>query len=146
MKRTIFAFLLAPLWFVPAALLLSVDFPWPVSLMAVGFHTVVGYIATLLFGLPGYLFLRRRSVLHLPIALVLGFVAGAVMRLVYLGFYTIIMPECDWQDAFDNVAEAITTYPRIGTLLVPGIFGSLIGASLWAILRPTLTGPSKRPS
>jgi zinc transporter ZupT len=142
MKRTIAAFLVAPLW-IPLTAYLLTEFvygfepnPWYQSYLVLAFQTLVGYGATLLFGLPPYLLLRRRRLNHLLVALGLGFVAGVVMWLAYVVLYTIVTPACTWQDAWENVKYSVSTLPEVTFILETGLFGSLVGLTLWAILRP----------
>jgi hypothetical protein len=144
-KRVFLAFAIAPLW-IPLATIFSGELLFAYGdthalltpVLVLLFRTFIGYAATLVFGLPAFLLLRRRRIPHLLIAVVLGFIVGLLIRLGYVGFYTIISPGCGWRDVWLNIQYVATALIEIPSLILPGILGALVGVTLWAILRPEL--------
>lgn len=142
MRRTIIAFLVAPLW-VPLVFGLYAGFTsppkffgepdkamWIIRSIAAGF--IAGYLATFVLGFPIHLLLRAVHARFWPYALAwLGtgilfwFLATLASGLAVTGEISFVMRE---------LIETVWFRPHIP--LAAGALGLLVGASLWRIARP----------
>jgi hypothetical protein len=134
MNRTVTAFLVAPLW-VPAAVapLAAQMFPrvaerqWIYITLIIA--TIFAYGGTLVLGVPAFLALRARRYTAFWIAAALGFVVGGLTWFVFFVLFALSLGiGIGWPNAVDMSRG----------LLLPGVLGSIVGATLWLIARPDL--------
>jgi hypothetical protein len=125
MKRTVLAFLVAPLCLpVIAAAILVVS---PAGQPGLGFifiTAILAYAGMIAFGLPAFLILRAARVTDFLITILTGFAIGG---LTGSGLVFCIQYPPERSPAWIAVLFVI---------LAGGILGSIIGATFWLIARP----------
>jgi hypothetical protein len=138
MRRTIAAFLVAPLW-VPATAGISAFwmFPQPEQsiwrLATAVISGLFGYAGTLGFGIPLFIVLRSRRLVSVWIAIAAGFIAGGIAWVIFLLLFALSLG--------NSIGFAISEVLRPDqwsylSMLAPAILGALVGATLWLIARP----------
>ena len=143
MGRPVLAFAIAPLW-VPlvvapyAALFL---FPYAAQAHWVAItafiSTFFSYLGTLAIGLPAYLVLRARQVSSIWAGIVLGFVIGGTIWLVFLLCFVFLLGSSVTAMVNRSLAD---WRPDLLAFVVTGTLGMLVGVTIWLIARP---GPSR---
>lgn len=137
MRRTVLAFLIAPLW-VPAGAwpYAAYMFPYPGQqhwiLMTTIVATVFAYGGTAALGIPAFLLLRARKYTSFWIAPVLGFAAGVATWQVFLVLFGLSLGH-SWSFV---LRELVNGSARLDNYLPAGPLGSAIGATLWLVARP----------
>jgi ABC-type transport system involved in multi-copper enzyme maturation permease subunit len=140
MKRTVVAFLLAPLW-VPAAEVAYTAYKIPFlkpRYLVIGaiISAIFAYGGALIFGLPafhalGFFGVRNRK--SFWIATVLGFGIGVLTALCFLVFcFSLFAPDF-------NIAFVLNQWNWSAfwwEYLPMGVLGSIVGGTLWLIARP----------
>jgi hypothetical protein len=87
------------------------------------------------FGLPAYLILLHKKIVHVWAAIALGFGTGVIMWLVVMaGFADAKDFHTGWEGALKGLGAAVMS----PSFIVPGLIGSLVGFTIWWILRPIL--------
>ena len=138
MRRTAFAFLVAPLW-VPAvtALFAAPAFPHPEQRHWIYITTIVGaifsYGGVLAFGIPAFLILRARKLTAFWIAPLIGFGVGAGTGLIFYILFALSLG-----NSLTFIWHELGSNPAVFTkfLLPTGALGALVGTTLWLIARP----------
>lgn len=141
MRRTVLAFLIAPLWVPVSAWPYAARmFPYPEQqhwiVVTTIVATVFAYGGTVAFGVPAFLLLRARKHTSFWIAPVLGFVAGVATWLVFLALFGLSLGH-SWSYV---LRELVNDAAKLGNYLPAGPLGSAIGATLWLVARPDRHG------
>ena len=145
MKRTLRAFLIAPLWTPlvavvatavggnrPQQMVSLTETEW--LLIVGGGHLVIGYLAAWTVGLGLHALLRRWRVTRLWAHVAIWFCVGLMLRALLLGATWI--PTGGLAMGARETADAAMTRPLF--LLAGGLVAGLMGATLWLMLRPDL--------
>jgi hypothetical protein len=123
--RELLAFLLAPL-VVP---FLAVMLLPALGVLAWPFGIAAGYVGMIIFGIPTFLFLRRRKWASIWLAGGLGFVFGGIMWLVVFSLFVISLNE-------GIAAVRMVVTERWHDLWIGGLIGMPVGIIFWLIARP----------
>jgi hypothetical protein len=138
MNRTVAAFLIAPLWAVAATVIFafhafphSEQQPWIYITVTIG--AAFAYGGTAVLGIPAFLFLRRRQQNSFWIAVLAGFVAGAITWNVFFVLFGLSL-----ENRLAFIWQQMGRTTSLEATLFVGVLGSAIGATLWLIARPDL--------
>lgn len=134
-SRGAIAFFIAPLA-VPLLLLL-----WQLSaahaalgliLTTMFIGAFVSYVGTLVFGIPAYRLLRARGVTALWVAVVVGFIIGILMWLIFAVFFGLSLGH-----GLSSIQSTLTNSNIFTDVMWPGgVLGAIVGAIFWLIARP----------
>jgi hypothetical protein len=138
MKRTLLAFLLAPLWAPAFALVSALRTLLPlrieVSVLGVVAAAVLGYVGAIVLGLPAYLAFRRLRWTKVWPMIGVGFVIGDIMWLGLFSMLVMALSVKPPEEVFVQRLKSLSTLA--GMVLIPGAIGALVGFTLWFIARP----------
>jgi hypothetical protein len=142
MKRLIAAFLIGPLWVpLPAVVLACFMADWRSLLGFAGVGAALAYAGAFLLGLPAFLYLRRIGRVGPGAASGLGFIVGIIMWNVFTGGLSMLVDGCGFTCAVRTVSQNFSDPRGLLVMLGPAIVGSLVGVTVWWILRPLLSPP-----
>ena len=132
--RVIAGFLIAPA-IVPVAtmiffLVVDQKFVLPSGFISAFF----AYAGMGVFGLPAYLLLSKRGIFSLPIATVVGSIAGPITWYAFMVMFGLSLGN-SLSDVSSNLSDAIVHVWAI----VTGAFGIAVGIAFWFIARPDRT-------
>lgn len=143
MKRTVIAFIVAPLWApfaygVARFFLGTPYYPDPIiwELVAAFLITLGG---ELLLGFPAFLFLRSHRMTAFWVAPVSGCIVGATWGIVFAGCFLVSTGVM-----YYGIEKSVEVFQKLfnggGNLsqisLGPALLGTIVGTTLWLIARP----------
>jgi putative effector of murein hydrolase len=117
--RLVVAFCVAPL-VVPVSVFISFrdDLLWALNLALAG--VILAYVGTALFGIPVYRFLHARRWVFLWTATFAGFISGMITWYLFSRLISL-----------DPGLFGVRAF-----WIWPGVWGAIVGASMWLIARP----------
>ncbi|HUI35453.1 MAG TPA: hypothetical protein VLX67_08005 [Stellaceae bacterium] len=142
--RVFLAFLIAPLWVLAAVTLLASaimsphpwGYPWTYAIIGMG--ALFGYGGTVVIGLPAFYILRARGFTAFRVSLFIGFGAGLLTWYLFLAAFAVAAHT----PVDSHLIIGFATSLMSAASLLAGVLGTLVGATIWLIVRPDRQHPS----